>query len=44
MPAHHIIQGIRLRQARGIDIELGGELFGQPIVEQARAGVSVDLE
>lgn len=39
MPAHHIVERIWLRQARGVGVELGGE----PVLEQARARIGIDF-
>ena len=43
-PADDVVQRVRLRQLRGVDAELGGELLGDPVVEQARPGLGLDLE
>src|SRR5665213_319281 len=43
-PADDVVERIRLRQLRGVDIELGGELFGDPVVEKPRPGVGFDLQ
>ena len=44
MSAHHVVERIRLRQARGVNVELEGQFFSQPVVEQTRARIGVDLE
>ena len=43
-PADDVVQRVGLRQLRGVDVELGGELLGDPVVEEARAGLGLDLE
>ena len=43
-PADDVVERVGLRQPRGIDVELAGELFRDPVVEQARAGLGLDLQ
>ena len=43
-PADDVVQRVRLRQLLGVHTELAGELLGDPVVEQARPRLGLDLD
>src|SRR5205085_6969503 len=43
-PADDVVQRIRLRELARVDVQLGGKLLGEPVIEQPRARLCLDLQ